>query len=409
MKTNESAQRRVVFVGSCVPRQCGIATFTADLCDAICSAHTDWDISQVAVTDVDSSYDYPPRTHFEIAERDVTSYRRAADFLNINNFSVVCLQHEYGLFGGPAGSLILSLLRELRMPVVTTLHSILREPTPPQARVTKELCRLSDRLVTMSHNGVEFLKEIYGVPAEKIDFIPHGVPDVPFVDPNFYKDQFGVEGRNVLLTFGLLSPDKGIEYVIEALPSILAAHPNVVYLIVGATHPLLKRREGEAYRISLERLAQQSRVGANILFYNRFVSKEELVEFLCAADVYLTPYLQREQITSGTLSYAVGTGKAIISTSYWHAEELLADGRGWLVPFRDAQAIAETVCYVLDHEAERHAARKRAYMAGREITWPQVAARYVETFERRAQSELTVRGPCSSPRRWTSAPVNCLR
>jgi len=386
MKANGSIQGRVAFVGSSVPRQCGIATFAADLCDAICSAHSDWDICQVAVTDPDSSYEYPPRTHFEIAERDVASYRRAADFLNINNFSVVCLQHEYGLFGGPAGSHILSLLRELRMPVVTTLHSILREPTPPQARVTKELCRLSDRLVAMSHKGVDFLKEIYKVPAEKIDFIPHGVPDVPFVDPNFYKDQFGVEGRSVLLTFGLLSPDKGIEYVIEALLSILAAHPNVMYMIVGATHPALKRREGEAYRLSLERLAQQRRVAANVLFHNRFVSKEELVEFLCAADVYLTPYLQREQITSGTLSYAVGTGKAIISTPYWHAEELLADGRGWLVPFKDAKAIAETACYVLDHEAERHAARKRAYMAGREITWPQVATRYVETLER-ARSE----------------------
>lgn len=381
--------RRIAFIGSSLPRQCGIATFTADLVDAVVAASKESEVCQLAVTEPDSLYDYSPRVHFEIKERDVASYRRAADFLNVNNFSVVCLQHEYGLFGGPAGSHILAMLKDLRMPVVTTLHSILREPNAHYRRVTEELTRFSDRLVVMSQQGRDFLQQIYKVPAEKIELIPHGVPDLPFMDPNYYKDQFGVAGKIVMLTFGLLGPDKGLEQVITALPQILAKYPNVVYLIVGATHPALMRKEGEAYRLSLESLIHEHGVEANVIFHNRFVSKEELAEFLCGADLYVTPYLNQEQITSGTLSYAVGAGKAIISTPYWHAKELLAEGRGVLVPFKDSQAIAERVLELLDNEAERHATRKRAYLLGREMIWPRVGKLYVQTFIRARDEKAT--------------------
>jgi hypothetical protein len=282
----------------------------------------------------------------------------------------------------------LTLLAELRMPVVTTLHTVLREPDAGQRRALGKLAQLSDRLVVMSQRGVTFLREIYGVPEAKIDLIPHGIPDVPFVDPNFHKDRFGVEGKLVLLTFGLLSPNKGIEHVIEALPAILARYPQVVYIVLGATHPHVKRHEGESYRLQLQRLAHCRGVERNILFFDCFVSLEELVEFIGAADIYVTPYLNPAQITSGTLAYTIGAGKAVVSTPYWYAEELLAEGRGLLVPFADAQAIAAAVIELLDNEAERHAMRKRAYLLGREMIWPRVAQRYLESFWH-AQEERT--------------------
>jgi hypothetical protein len=268
------------------------------------------------------------------------------------------------------------------MPIVTTLHTILNDPDPEQRRVLEEVAALSDRLVVMSHRGAEFLHEVYGVLPEKIDLIPHGIPDVPFVDPSFHKDLFGVEGKIVLLSFGLLSANKGIENVISALPAILARHPNVVYIVLGATHPHVLRDEGETYRLSLQWLAQDKGVEGQVIFYNRFVSLEELVQFISAADIYITPYLNEAQITSGTLAYTLGAGKAVISTPYWYAEELLAEGRGALVPFRDPAALADQVIHLLDNESQRHAMRKQAYVFGREMIWPQVASRYMESFER---------------------------
>ncbi|HQT91012.1 MAG TPA: glycosyltransferase family 4 protein, partial [Candidatus Kryptobacter bacterium] len=312
----------------------------------------------------------------------IDSYRRAADFLNINNVDLACLQFEYGIFGGRAGSHILALLRELRMPLVTTLHTILRDPDQDQRRVLEEVAAVSDRLVVMSDRGAEFLREVYHVAPKKIDRIPHGIPDVAFADPSFNKDMFGVEGKIVLLSFGLLSPNKGIETVINALPEIIARYPNTVYMVVGATHPHLLQREGETYRLSLQWLAQEKGVEGNVIFYNRFVSLQELVEFISAADIYITPYLNAAQITSGTLAYTLGAGKAVISTPYWYAEEMLAEGRGVLVPFRDPEAMAGQVVNLLDNESERQAMRKRAYMFGRAMVWPQVAQRYMESFER---------------------------
>jgi glycosyltransferase involved in cell wall biosynthesis len=380
--SDRSAIHRVAFVGNYVPRLCGIATFTTDVCEAVAAAYPDTSCMALPVNDTDAGYAYPKRVRFELSEKDIASYRRAADFLNINSVDVVCMQHEYGIYGGPSGSHILALLRDLRMPIVTTLHTILKDPLPEQRLVLREVAALSDRLVTMSHRGVEFLKDIYGVPAEKIDFIHHGVPDVPFVDPSYHKDLFGVEGKMVLLSFGLLSANKGIETVISALPAIVARHPDVVYMIVGATHPHVLQHEGESYRLSLQRLAQKLGVAGNVIFHNSFVSLEQLIEFISAADLYITPYRNAAQITSGTLAYTVGAGKAVISTPYWHAEELLANGRGVLFPFGDAAALAEEVLALLDEEAHRHAMRKRAYLFGREMIWPKVAQRYMESFER---------------------------
>jgi glycosyltransferase involved in cell wall biosynthesis len=377
-----STINRMAFIGNFLPRQCGIATFTTDLCEAIAAQFTQTTCIALPVNDIEAGYAYPARVRFELTEKDIDSYHRAADFLNINNVDLACLQHEYGIFGGRAGSHILALLRDLRMPVITTLHTILKDPDPDQRRVLEEVAALSDRLVVMSERGAEFLREVYGVLPGKIDLIPHGIPDVPFVDPSFHKDLFGVEGKSVLLSFGLLAASKGIENVIAALPAILARHPNVVYIVVGATHPHVKRHDGESYRLSLQWLAQTKGVEGQVIFFNRFVSLDELIEFIGAADIYVTPYLNAAQITSGTLAYTLGAGKAVISTPYWYAEEMLADGRGVLVPFQDPLALAHQVISLLDNEAQRHAMRKRAYVFGREMIWPQVARRYMESFER---------------------------
>ncbi len=287
--------RKVAFLGDYVPRQCGIATFTRDLCTAVATQYRHTECLVASVNDQPEGYEYPPEVRFELAEQELAAYRRAADFLNFADVDVVCVQHEYGIYGGPAGSHVLALLRDLRMPVVTTLHTILRNPDRDQRRVLVQLADLSTRVVVMSERGKAFLREIYGVPEEKIDLIPHGIPDMPFVDPNFYKDQFGVEGRLVILTFGLLSPNKGIEYMLRALPRVIAEFPNVTYLILGATHPNLLREQGESYRLSLERLAEDLNIQKHVVFYNRFVELNELTEFLGAADLYVTPYLNPEQ------------------------------------------------------------------------------------------------------------------
>jgi glycosyltransferase involved in cell wall biosynthesis len=372
---------RIAFLGDYPPRLCGIATFTHDLCEAVAAAAPGSDCWAGAVNDRVDAYQYPPRVRFEMDEKDLDSYRRAADFLNFNNADILCVQHEFGIFGGPAGSHLLALLKEVRMPVVTTLHSVLRDPDPAQRKVMDELAKRSDRLVVMARKGADILRDVYGVPDSKVDTIPHGIPDIPFADPGPCKAQFGVEGRMVLLTFGLLGPGKGIEYVIEALPEIVRRHPNVVYLVLGATHPHIVAREGESYRLSLERLADDRGVKEHVIFYNRYVSLEDLKEFISATDIYLTPYLNEAQITSGTLAYVFGAGKAVVSTPYWHAQELLADGNGTLVPFRNPKAIAEGVCGFLDNPAHLLQVREKAYQIGRTMIWPAVARRYLESFQ----------------------------
>ena len=377
----DSKIRKIAFVGDYLPRKCGIATFTSDLLAAVAATHPQSQCFSVSVNDIPGGYDYPQVVRFEIEEQDLSSYLRAADFLNISDVDIVCLQHEFGIFGGRAGGHILAFLRELRMPVVTTLHTILREPKAEQRRVMHELVALSTRLVVMADRGRRMLQEIYQAPPAKIDLIPHGIPDVGFVDPTYFKDQFGVEGRVVLLTFGLLSPNKGIEYVLNALPDILAKFPDVVYIVLGATHPNELREHGEAYRLSLEILAKKNKLEKNVIFYNRFVELENLKEFIGAADFYITPYLNEAQITSGTLAYTFGAGKVVISTPYWHAAELLAEGHGVLVPFGDAQAIAREVIGLLRDDTRRHAIRKNAYKLGREMVWSNVARLYMRSFE----------------------------
>ncbi len=373
--------RKIAFVGDHLPRKCGIATFTSDLLAAVAIAHPRSQCFSVSVNDIKGGYEYPEVVRFEIEEQDLSSYLRAADFLNISNVDIVCLQHEFGIFGGPAGSHILAFLRELRMPVVTTLHTVLRDPSADQRRVMRGLISLSTRLVVMAERGRQMLQDVYDAPPAKIDLIAHGIPDVGFVDPTYFKDQFGVEGKVVLLTFGLLSPNKGIEGVLNALPDILAEFPEVVYIVLGATHPNELREHGEAYRVSLELLAKKNRIEKNVIFYNRFVDLENLKEFIGAADLYITPYLNEAQITSGTLAYAFGSGKAVVSTPYWHAAELLAEDRGVLVPFGDAPAIAREVIGLLRDDTRRHAIRKNAYRLGREMVWSNVAQLYMHTFE----------------------------
>src|ERR1700740_813273 len=373
---------RIAVVGNYLPRQCGIATFTADLCTAISTECGSAQLMALPVNDIEEGYDYPEPVRWSPPQDALSSNEQAAQFLNFNNIDMVCLQHEYGIFGGPAGSHILHLLRRLKMPVVTTLHTVLREPDPKQLMVMQQIAELSDRLIVMSDLSSQFLQEIYKVPGNKIDMVPHGVPDLPFLDPNFYKDRFHVEGKAVLLTFGLLSPNKGIENVIRALPDILSKHKNVVYVVAGATHPHILRREGDKYRTYLQNLAKDIGVDSNVIFHNRFVSPEEMVEFIGAADIYVTPYRHEAQVVSGTLAYALGAGKATVSTPYWHAIELLDDHRGALVPFQNPGAVAQKNIELLDTPAIPHAMRKRAYLFARDMIWEKVAQGYMASFVR---------------------------
>ncbi|HEY6460640.1 MAG TPA: glycosyltransferase family 4 protein, partial [Polyangiaceae bacterium] len=378
-RQGQGSVQTIAMLGNHLPRRCGIATFTSDLSQAIASEAPELDCFVLAMNDPGVRHAYPPRVRFEIAEGDIVAYRRAADFLNVNAVDVLSIQHEYGIFGPKAGANVLELLRELRVPVVTTLHTIIAAPNAAQRGVMDALVELSERLVVMSSDGAALLHSVHGVDTARIDVIPHGIPSIP---ERRSKSRLGVEGRSVILTFGLLSPDKGIEHVIDAMPAVLERHPNTVYVVLGATHPHIKQQHGETYRHMLESRAQRLGVDANVIFHNRFVSHEELGEFLGAADIYVTPYLKEEQSTSGTLAYAVGCGKAVISTPYRYARELLADGRGLLVPWRDAGAIAREVIGLLDDPSKRAELQHRAAEFGRGMSWPIVARRYVDSFRK---------------------------
>lgn len=371
---------KVAFLGDYPPRQCGIATFTRDLREAVAGAHPGWNCPVIAVSDRPGEYRYPDEVRFEIPQPDMASYVRAANFLNLAHVDALCVQHEFGIFGGAAGSHLLGLLRRARMPVVTTLHTVLENPDPDQRRVFDELLDMSARIVVMAERARRMLGEIYHCPDDKVALIPHGIPDVAFTDPSFYKDHFDVAGRPVMLTFGLLSPNKGIENAIEALPEVVKHHPRLLYIVLGATHPNLLRESGENYRLQLERLARSLGVEKNVLFVNRYVSNAELCEYIGAADIYITPYLNEAQVTSGTLSYCYGAGKAVVSTPYWHAVELLGDGRGIIVPFRDAGAIAREVSALLSDEDRLNSLRKQAYLCGRHMVWDKVSAEYTGVF-----------------------------
>jgi len=377
----ESSIRTIAFLGNYLPRKCGIATFTSDLLGAVAARHPQCRCFAVPINDIEGCYQYPDVVRFEIEEQDMDSYRQAADFLNSSNVDMVSVQHEFGIFGGPAGSHLIALLRRLKVPVVTTLHTVLSKPNPDQYRVMQKLITHSTRLVVMTERGRTILQEVYRASPAKIDLIPHGIPDVAFVAPDHYKDQFGVGGKTVLLTFGLLSPNKGIEHVLNALPDIVAEFPDVVYIVLGATHPHELRARGESYRLSLEAATVTNKLENNVIFQNRFVELRELTEFIGAADLYITPYLDEGQSTSGTLAYAFGAGKAVISTPYRHAAELLRDGRGVLVPFADPRAIAREVSGLLRDGTRRNVMSDNAYKLGRTMVWSNTAGYYMGSFE----------------------------
>jgi len=386
---------KIALIGNFLPRQCGIATFTTDLLTALAEENSAGECWAVVMNDVKKGYRYPSQVRFEINQRVLVEYRLAADFLNMNQLDVVCLQHEFGIFGGENGAHVLYLLSNLRMPLVTTLHAVLNEPTPGQMAIIRRIAQLSGRLVVMSLRAKQILQEVYGVPAKKIVMVPYGIPDVPFVDSNYYKDQYGLEGRKVILTFGLLSPDKSIETMIDALPAVVEQHPEAVYIVLGATHPQVKKDRGEAYRHSLHRRARELGIGEHLIFHNRFVDGKELCEFLGAADICVTPYQNREQVVSGTLAYALGSGKATVSTPYWYAEEMLADGRGRIVPFQDVGALADQVNDLFTRELERYAVRMRAYSFCRDMVWKEVARKYLEVFSEVKRERESSPGPVS--------------
>ncbi len=372
---------RVAFVGNSLPRRCGIATFTTDLQQAVAAWRPQIDTCIVAMNNDGHRYNYPPTVRMQIDDDRLEDYVHAAGVLNAGGFDAVSLQHEFGIFGGEAGGNVLALVSRLNMPVITTLHTVLASPSAVQHSVLGRLIGASSRVVVMAEKGRELLEMVYQVPRDKIALIPHGIPDTAFTEPDQAKARLGFAGRPVILTFGLLSPNKGIEVMIDAMPDILKTNPDAVYVVLGATHPNLVRNEGEAYR---ERLMQRTRdlgVDDNVVFLDQFVDRPTLLDFISMCDVYVTPYLTESQMTSGTLAYSFGLGKAVVSTPYWHARELLADGRGILVPFGDAQSTGKAVAGLLSDDVRRQAMREAAYQASRSMTWERTAENYLSVFD----------------------------
>jgi glycosyltransferase involved in cell wall biosynthesis len=368
-------------IGNSLPRQCGIATFTNDLQRSIAAARSDLHTSIVAMTDPGQTYPYPAPVCLTIRQEKIGDYRRTAALLNARGYEAVSLQHEFGIFGGEAGGDIMALLEPLAMPIVTTLHTVLAEPTTAQHDVMCRVIEASARVVVMAQKGAELLRRVYRTPEAKIALIPHGIPDFPFVEPTEAKVKHGFAGKTVILTFGLLAPNKGVDVMIEAMPEVLRERPDAVYVVLGATHPQLARRHGEAYREHL--LARVAALGLqdHVVLLDQFVDQATLLEFIALCDIYVTPYRNEAQLTSGTLAYSFGLGKAILSTPYWHARELLAEGRGVLVPFDDAGGFGREVSALLKDEPRRQAMRRRAYESSRGMTWAQTGQAYLELID----------------------------
>jgi len=376
----KSSPKKVVFISSFLPRKCGIATFTSDLIKSTASAAKgEFEPLVVAMRSGDQKYDDPVK--FEIRQNVKNDYICAADYINFSHVDVVSVQHEFGLFGGDAGAYLSLLLNRLKAPIITTLHTVIDEPAPAYLKSLTDVCNASYRVITMNERGVSMLRDIYDIPTKKIKLIAHGIPDLPFVDSNYYKHKFGMEDRKTILTFGLLNRNKGIEVMLKAMPTIVKADPSVLYIVLGMTHPNILKHEGESYRFSLQQMVKDLNLQEHVIFHNRFVSDQELHNFLCAADLYVTPYINRKQLTSGTLSFAVGAGKAVISTPYWAAMELLADGRGELVRFGDSKQIAKTIVEILKKDSQFYSLRRRAYEYGRSRTWPKIGQAYWRLFK----------------------------
>jgi glycosyltransferase involved in cell wall biosynthesis len=378
---NKGPRNKVAFISSFLPRKCGIATFTSDLINSVSSAAAGHFEALVVALKPDSKDTYENPVKFEIRQNVRSDYACAADYINFSHVDLVSIQHEFGLFGGIAGSYLNLLLKRLKAPVVTTLHTVINEPKPAYRQAMIDLCNHSDRIIVMNERGLDMLDQIYGVQGSKVRLIPHGIPDLPFVDSSYYKHKFGLEGRRTVLTFGLLSKNKGIEVMLKALPAIVKVEPSVVYIVLGMTHPNVLKHDGESYRFHLQHMVKDLGIENNVVFYNRFVDNDELHNFLCAADVYVTPYLSLEQLTSGTLSFAVGTGKSVVSTPYWAATELLSEGRGKLVPQGDSGRMAQEIIEILQDDQVFYAMRRKAYDYGRSRTWPEIGKHYWDLFQ----------------------------
>ena len=382
---------RLAYLASFPPRQCGIATFTFDVMTAVETA-THLPSIAVAMNDRPERYAYDDRVKIQIDRNDLSSYVAAARKLSQMPIDVINVQHEYGLFGGEWGEYLLELYERVRQPIVTTLHSVIPNPDPVLKRVTRELAERSAKIIVLANAATEILTRDYGILRSKIHMIPHGIPTVtqPVRAHNVAKLNLGYQGRTLLSTFGLISPNKGIEFAIRALPDVVRAHPDVLYLIIGQTHPGVRAHEGEAYRTQLQNSVRELRLQANVEFVDRYLSLPQLMEYLLATDAYVIPYLNPTQIVSGTLAYAMGSGKAVVSTPFIHAKEVLANGNGVLVPFKDSAAMTNAINNLLDHPTVRREMEQRAFASSRSWTWPAVAEQYVDVYEEVAKRDIPV-------------------
>ena len=370
---------KAAFIGTYPPRECGIGTFTNNLYKAM-AGHTNEVNDQndsfiVALSDHDFNYNYPKEVKFNIRQDHQRDYLKAAKYINLSTAEVCILQHEFGIFGGQNGMYILPLLHRLEIPLIVTLHTVLKDPSYNEKAVLNEICKMAAKIVVMSHKAVEFLTTVYDIPKEKIALIEHGVPDISF-NSEKCKKEFKLDHKKVLLTFGFVSRNKGIETVIQALPEVIEKHPKLVYIILGKTHPNVLRQYGEEYRIFLMRLVKKLGLEEHVIFLNNFVDEKDLFKYLYATDLYITPYLNEAQITSGTLSYAIGIGRAVISTPYWHASELLVNGRGKLFDFNDIKGLTSLLINLFDHPKVLQKMKRNALEFGRKITWPKTGERY---------------------------------
>ncbi|MHC4259370.1 MAG: glycosyltransferase family 4 protein [Planctomycetota bacterium] len=378
--------KKIAFISSYSPRKCGIATFASDLIDNMGLAGGGEFEPLVIAMQSGPELKYEKPVRLKIRKNVKYDYVHTADYINFSDVDIVSVQHEFGLFGGEGGSYLSLLLKKLRKPVVTTLHTVLERPSAEYLYPLMDVCEASEKVIVMNKRGIKMLRDIYDVPAHKIELIPHGMPDLPFADSSYYKRKLGLAGRKIILTFGLLSRNKGVEVVLKALPRVVGTEPSVLYVVLGATHPEVLRHEGQSYKCMLEKMVRDLGLQRNVVFDNRFVDDEELHTFLGAADVYVTPYLHKEQMTSGTLAFAVGAGKAVVSTPYWAAQELLAKGRGKLVRFGDSKHTAGAIAEILTNNSFSSRMRRLAYDYGRSMTWPEVGRSYWELFSTQVPS-----------------------
>ena len=385
--------RKIAFISSFQPRKCGLATFSSDLIKNIGKAGEIEFRPTVVAMQSGQEHKYMKPVEFVIRKELPEDYINAADYINSSDFDAVSLQHEFGLFGAEGGSYINLLLKRLDIPVITTLHTVLEKPSIEYFNALVDVCDKSDRVIVMNRRGIDMLTNIYDIPRKKIEFIPHGIPDIPFDRSCFCKRGLHSSGRKIIMTFGLIGRNKGIEVMLRAMPDIIKEHPETLYMVVGTTHPEVIKHEGYSYRDELQQITEELELQNNVIFHDKYVSDSQLSELLCTADIYVTPYLYKEQLTSGTLAFAVGAGKAVVSTPYWAAEELLAEGRGKFVEFGDSEQMASAIMQILDDDALLNKMQTRAYEYGRTITWTNVGQKYWDLLEKEILPSSTIKMP----------------